>query len=180
MGIQEVSAEILRGAEEEAKRIEKSAQEEADRLLREAKAQASALKESAERSLKAELEQLERREISVAELESRHAVLQARHELIARVFGSAEKAIMEWDEHKRRAHLSLLLDRAKRSFAVGRVHASPSDARLAGGSPAPTPMLGGIVAESEDGAERLDMSYDAFLKELREKKLKEVADILFK
>lgn len=98
MSIENITARILKEAQDEAASMKEQARREADEALAGAKADAE--KYASDMSAKAEQDAavLKERKNSVAELESRKMRLAAKQEVIEEAFGEAEKALTQMPE----------------------------------------------------------------------------------
>ncbi len=186
MGLKEVKEEILHKAQKEAAAILAEAEKERERILKDAEAKAQERKEKAEEATKRLLETVERRELAQAEFDVRKAILDKKKEIIDKVTASVKKSLAELPEKKREVYVHSLIGKAKKEIEVATVFASPKDRQAVQATKGGLDfrpregMLGGIIAQTQDGKVSVDYSYEEILTDIQEKSLQELGKILFK
>lgn len=81
---------------------------------------------------------------------------------------------------KREAYINNLLEKAKNDIEVAKVYCNKNDASMVKGFKAESAgIIGGIIAENNDGTVRVDYSFDALLQAIKENELQNINQILF-
>jgi vacuolar-type H+-ATPase subunit E/Vma4 len=168
MSLTEVVGDVRRDGEARAQAILAAARQEAEAILASARAEAKALEAARLGQADREAQQVAAQAASRAESDARKAVLTAEAALRNEMRARGVKDLAALPAKARQAHLSKLLETAKAAIPAGKVWSAPADAAfLAKAKPythaGNLPIAGGIVVESEDGANRLDLSYETLL-----------------
>jgi len=180
MGLEKVKEEILSKARKQADAAIKEAQKKADAIIAEANAKATEEEKKGAEETKKLVEAMEKKELASAALESKKLELDAKKELIERVFSDVRQKVAKFTEKKRKEHIRKLLDKASKELEIGVVYCNAQDKGLVDGFEAKeADILGGVIVENKDGSVRIDYSYDALIDGLRDKHMQEVAEILF-
>jgi len=187
MPLETVLQEITKKGEEEIKRIEAETKKEVERILAEAKAEAEAILKRAREEAEKDGEALRRQEISSLNLELKRLMLEKQKEITDEVFRKLRQKIAEMDEKTRERILKSLIERnAKDGMLVfvrkedekiveKIIEEAKVKLKIAGNISA----LGGVILEKPDGEVRINLTFDEMLSQLYEKKLGEVARVLF-
>jgi V/A-type H+/Na+-transporting ATPase subunit E len=182
MGLDIVIKDIQNGAQAEVSKIKAEADARVSEILNEARdAQKKMLGDSlaqAEENLKNYNQQV----ISSANLDVKRIRLNKRKNLIEQVYNKTFESIKSMPASKAEKLLSVLIEKHeaegvriysnKNSEAIIKKLSSLSYA-------ANIDCIGGIVLENEDGTVRLDFAYDSILKNVYERSLKQISDILY-
>lgn len=169
-------------AETKASEINAEADAEASRIIEEARQ--AAKKMMGERLARAEddIQQLRRQEISSANLEVKRTMLNARKDLLEKVYERTIEKIGSMPETKEEELLKAILS-ANESSGTRIYSNSESEALVRklssleyGGN---IDCIGGVVIENKDGTIKLDYTYDIIFKNVYEQNLKNTSDILF-
>lgn len=182
MGLEQVKQEILVHAEQEAKKILTAAKEQAKKEFEAAHQTIDAFETAVQDSLQKELETLEKRYAASMQLAAKKIFLQKRRALLDAVFQRAAEALVALPfAEKKKLYTTLFLE-AKKQFTPGTIFCARQDMVLVKTifpSVQERMILGGIIAANKDGTLLLDYSFDSVLSTLQEKKLHEVARLLF-
>ena len=152
------------------------------RLLNEARdAQKKMLGDSLAQS-EEDLKNLHQQVISSANLEVKRLRLNKRKELLDQVYNKIYESIKSMPASKAEKLLSVLI--AKHEADGVRIYSNKNSEaivkKLSSLSYAGNiDCIGGIVLENEDGTVRLDFTYDSILKNVYERSLKQISDILY-
>jgi V/A-type H+/Na+-transporting ATPase subunit E len=182
MGLEQVKQEILDHAEEEAKRIVVDAKAHAKKDLAAAHDVVGAFEAEIEAQRIKELEALERKHIAAMKMHAKRILFEKRKEVLADVFAQLRQKVAKMPVAQRRLLLVKLFQHAKKQCTVGTVYCAKSDVSLVkkfAKNVQSTNIFGGIIAETKDRSVRIDYSFDSLLGDLEQKKLQEVAGILF-
>lgn len=182
MALEHVKKEIIDHAEEEAQCIVAAAKQQAKKDLDAAHGIVDAFEAEVDASLKKELEALDKKYYASMQLLSKKILLQKKKELLEKLFLEFSESLSKMSKIEKAKVLQILIERAKKQSAIGKVYCASQDVSLVKGF-FPTveqkSMVGGIVAESKDGYYRFDYSFDTMLAQLQEQKLQEVYALLF-
>lgn len=170
MGLDQVVVEVRRDGETRAQAILQAAHKEAQAILEAARKQAQELERSRMAQAEKEAAAIQAQGASRAESESRKLILAGEAQLRSELKAAVLKALGEMPAKSREKHLKALLARAHAIIPKGSVWGAAQDTTVLhaqktykhAGSLA---IAGGIIVESEDGANRLDLSYETVLDE---------------
>ena len=180
MGLEELEKEIVENGRKEAERILKEGSDEAAILAEGYKKKEKELKAKAEAGIKTALEQLEKKETSLAEFNSRKALLETKKVLLDGLFAKISARLEKLDEKARAGHISRLIEQAKKRIEVYAVHCNKRDKRhIKGFEGFEAEILGGVIAENREKTERIDLSYETLLEQIKEKHLGRIGAMLF-
>jgi V/A-type H+-transporting ATPase subunit E len=182
MGLDIVIKDIQNGAQAEVSKIKAEADAKVSEILNEARdAQKKMLGDSlaqAEENLKNYNQQV----ISSANLDVKRIRLNKRKNLIEQVYNKTFESIKSMPASKAEKLLSVLIE--KHEAEGVRIYSNKNSEaiikKLSSLSYAGNiDCIGGIVLENEDGTVRLDFAYDSILKNVYERSLKQISDILY-
>lgn len=187
MPLDSLLQEIAKKGEEEIKRIEAETRQEIEKILAEAKAEAETILKKAKDGAEKEGEAIRKQEISSLNLELKRLLLSKQKEVTEEVFRRLREKINEMDQKTRKRVLKSLIEKnAKNGMLIYAkredkeivreiVEETGLNLRIAGEISA----LGGIILEEPSGEVRINLTFDELLSQLYEKKLNEVAKVLF-
>lgn len=182
MGLDIVIKDIQSGAQAEVSRIKAEGDAKASEILNEAReAQKKMLGDSLAKA-EEDLQNLHQQVISSANLEVKRIMLNKRKDLLEQVYSKAFESIKSMPASKVEELLKVLIEKhgaegariysAKNSEAVVKKLSSLSYADN-------IDCVGGIVLENEDKTIRLDYTYDSIFKNVYERSLKQISDLLY-
>lgn len=178
--VEEVRARNDAALQAESQRIE----EERSRILADRDARIQQIQSDVARRAGADVARERVQRLASAKLEARKRVFEAREEQARAALEQTRALLQEFTEG---AEYPKVLKRMF-AYATGelgkdiKVSGRAEDATLvksvAGKSfnPAPLPIVGGLIAETSDGARRLNLSFDELLR-LREDKVREILKV---
>jgi len=180
MGLEVVVKDVLARGEEEADRIRQEGTDEANAIVAGAEKTARQIREEKRAQTAEQIERRKNREISSANLEVKRAILNAKKELLDRVYSEAIEMLASLPESERETIIKKLLESQTDST---RVFSNKNDESLVkrissmeyGGT---IQCSGGIVLENEDGTVLRDLTFDSILKNVRDRSLKQLLQIL--
>ncbi|MEI7826437.1 MAG: V-type ATP synthase subunit E family protein [Euryarchaeota archaeon] len=180
MGLEVVVKDVLARGEAEATRIKQEGMDEANAIIAGAENTARQLLDEKSEQAVELIERRRNREISSANLEVKRAILNAKKELLDKVYDEAVGVLASLPESERETIIKKLLESQTEST---RVFSNTNDESLVkrisrleyGGT---IPCSGGIMLENEDGTVIHDLTFDTLLKSVREKSLKQLREIL--
>ncbi len=179
-GTQVLISEVIRHAQQEAGRILREAEQEAKRITEEAAQKVKQFRDSEDEKTKEAIKLIKKKELTATELEAKKQVLLAKKQLIEDVFSRAQQAFEELPDKKRGEIILLLFQKASSEMDVGVLYCNSKDAGYLKKSPVKIQdMLGGLIAESNDGLIRADYRFEVMFESVREAHLKEVVERLF-
>jgi len=180
MGLEKVRDEILNNATSEADKIKNKADNDVNKISEDA---IQSIQEYKERSLKEAkniIESKKIREKATFSLELKKLNLDAKKDLIEKVFNEVNKRVIELNHDQRKDLIKKLQDKAKKEIDVKTVFCNEKDTKLIEGFEVEEEnILGGIIAENQEGSVRVNYSFDSILQNLREKYMQEISKILF-
>lgn len=191
MGLEIVVKEIREKGQKEAEALRKETQAEVTRILSGAQEKGGQIKMAVEEDVQRQTSHIQSQEVSAANLIVKREQLNTQKELLDRVYREALEAISRLPEKFHKEAMNELLTQAHREIPAGIVYCNQRDLpilrqlltnpSLKGFSEGNTlPIEGGIVVESGEGEIKLDLTYRTFLDSVRDDKLKEASDLLFR
>jgi len=181
MALDAVVEDILATSKDKVAVINTEADLEAARILQEARDRAAEIKARKEAEVEHAIEAVERREISSAHLEVKRAELNVHKDQMEQARTKLFDSIKNISKKDNEALIKQLL--APYNLKDMKVYSNQKDAAFVS-SLAPNyggnlDIIGGVVAESKDGALRYDLTYETLAREVFENHMKEVSRILF-
>jgi vacuolar-type H+-ATPase subunit E/Vma4 len=170
MGLEQVIGEVRRDGDARAQATLDNARREAKLILDQARQQATAYEQQRMEAAAKDAAAVAAQVASRAESEARKVLLASESELRAELRAALLKALAELPAKAREGHLKALVAQAQKVIPAGKVWGAAQDTTFLHTQKAykhagPTPIAGGIVVESEDGMNRLDLSYETLLDE---------------
>lgn len=168
MGLTEVIAEVRRDGETKASAIVADARREAAGILDAAKAQAKAYESARLEAASRESTQIASQSASRGESEARKAILATEAGLREQLRAKLLAGFADLPAKTREKHLAALLKQAQGIIPKGHVWGSAQDTAYLAANKAykhagSEPIAGGIIVESEDGLNRIDLTYETLL-----------------
>ena len=182
MGLEIVVKDMQEGASAEVSRIKAEGDAKASEIPNEAKeVQKKTLGDSLAKA-EEDLQNLHQQVISSANLEVKRITLNKRKDLLDKVYVQTVEKIKSMPASKKEELLKTILSKYEASGA--RVYSSKDSEdivkKLTSLSYAGNiGSIGGVILENEDGTVRLDFTYDSILKNVYERSLKQISDILY-
>ncbi|MDY0386328.1 MAG: V-type ATP synthase subunit E [Methanolobus sp.] len=182
MGLETVVNDVMDAAQAEVSQMDSKADAEVSQILEEARQNAKKI--MGERLAKAEddIKKIRQQELSSANLEVKRTLLNARKELLDKVYVQSIDAISNLSPKKNEAFLKALINKHEANGI--KIYSNTGSEKLvkklssleyAGN----IDCIGGVVIENEDGTVKLDYTYDVILKGVNEQLLKKTSDTLF-
>lgn len=178
MGLEDVKKGLEKQLEKERKHLIEQAQDEAKQILADAKEQVKAYKAAVKKDTDKQAETLKRKELSTAKLSKQKMVLTAKKDQIDEAFAKAKQELLGQSESKRRAFLEELYKQAQSQIDVHVVYCAKQDKNLLEGAKVDETIEGGIICETKDGSQRVNLTVERILADVRQAHLREVADTL--
>lgn len=185
MTLDKVIDEITSKAESDAKALKDGGIREAKEILKKAKDNALDAEKTACDDAKKIAEAMERKEIASAKLACKRIELDAKKEVIGKVFDSLKEKVSKVDERTKKRIYEKILKSASSEMDVKYAYANPRDRSVVksiskGVEIIDANIIGGIIFENEEQNVRIDCTFDSVLEEVKEECLKDVSKILFK
>lgn len=182
MGLETVVNDVMDAAQAEVSKMDSEADAEVSLILEEARQNAKRI--MGERLAKAEddIKKIRQQELSSANLEVKRTLLNARKELLDKVYVQSVDAISNLSPEKNEEILKALISKYEANGA--KIYSNTRSEKLvkklssleyAGN----IDCIGGVIIENEDGTVKLDYTYDVILKSVNEQLLKKTSDTLF-
>jgi V/A-type H+-transporting ATPase subunit E len=180
MGLEVVVKDVLTRGEEDANHIRQEGNDEANAIIAGAERTARQIREEKRDQTIEQIERRKNREISSANLEVKRAILNVKKDLLDRVYGEAIEKLASLPESERENIIKKLLESQTDST---RVFSNENDESLVkrissleyGGT---ISCSGGVILENEDGTVLRDLTFDSILKNVRDRSLKQLLQIL--
>jgi len=182
MGLEHVKQEIIDQADAEAKKIIADAKAEAKKELERSHSIIDACEKEGEITLKKEIAALEQKHYASMKMQEKKILFQQKKEILAGIFTDARVSLQKISQSPRSKILRLLFDRASKQCVCARVYCAKNDVGIMKKlckQVIPQNMISGLIVENQDKSVRIDYTFDSLLTSLEEKKLQEVAAILF-
>ena len=181
MGLETLVGRLRDTGRQEADAILAEARAERERWLAAGRADGQKLLERREAEAREQAERRRVQDLARAELDAKKIVLAAQEEVLREVRERAKSLLAAASNPEA---LKKLLAKHAADWKTGRVYANARDAptvrAIAGDRFAGTiECIGGIVLESADGTQRLDLTFDSILNDLWDDVIKEVAHTLW-
>ncbi|HYA33228.1 MAG TPA: V-type ATP synthase subunit E family protein [Candidatus Bathyarchaeia archaeon] len=180
MGLEVVVQDVLARGEQEANRIRQEGTDEANAMIAGAENSARQILAEKKEQTAEQIERRKNREISSANLEVKRTILNAKKELLDRVYNEAIEQLASLPESERESIIKRLLETQTDAARVfSNKHDEPLVKRISnleyGGT---IRCSGGIMLENEDGSVIRDLTFDSLLISVREQSLKQLLEIL--
>ena len=184
MGLEKVIEEILSAGEEQRSKSLAEAAAERDRIISTAKAEAEAARKIREREAGQRTSTAKQQALSSAELESKKRFLKEQNAILTQVKQQALASLAEMDSGQRKPLLDKLCRIAAKQLSKGTVHCRKDDEKIVTAPSgfkkvADLKSAGGILAESEDAAFRMDLTFEALLDDVWAKDVQKIYELLF-
>lgn len=171
MGLEQVIGEVRRDGDQRAKKLIDDAQAEASRILAAATEKVQAYEDERMKAATRDAEQARQQIRSGAEFEARKLVLRAEAELRGELRQAVLDGFATLPAATRAKHITALLATAKKTIPDGVVRGARQDAKALesqttykyGGQ---ADIAGGIIVESANGMNRLDLSYETLIADM--------------
>lgn len=182
MGLEDVKHDIIANAEQEAKKIVTKAKELVKKEFESAHQIVDSFEIDVQESLQKELATLEKRSAAHMQLTAKKIFLQKRRELLDTVVQETKQVIAALSVQEKKKIYRALFSKAKKQCTIGRIFCTKQDAVIVKRffpHIKYTEMIGGIIVENNEGTLRIDYSFDSLLHNVQEKKLQNIANLLF-
>jgi V/A-type H+-transporting ATPase subunit E len=182
MALEQVLEEIQSGSREQARKLDEEAREARAKAVAAAQAAVEEHRRKALEKASREIVRMQAQEGASTELELKREELQMERELLERVQKLAEEKLANLPRERNEAILKALLSHYGREGT--HFLCAPKDelfVKMASGLKHAGPLkgIGGLVISNADGTVRVDLTYDTLIRDLAEKKLKEIHARLF-
>jgi len=184
MGLESVLAEILAAGEEQRAKILGEAAAERLKIISAATAEADAARETREKAAENRIAMMRQQSLSSAELESKKRMLKEQNAILTQEKRQTLEALGSMESAQRKALLDKLCRISAKQLSKGVVHCRKDDEKIVTAPSgfkkvADLKSSGGIIAESEDGAYRMDLTFEALLEDVWAKDVQKVYETLF-
>ncbi len=187
MTLDKVIDEIISKAESDAKALKEEGMREAKEILKKAKDNALEIEKTACSDAKKIAEAMERKEIASAKLACKRIELDAKKEVIDKVFDLLKEKISKIDERTKKRIYEKILKSASSEMDIKYAYANTKDrtvvksiSKSKGIEIRDANIIGGIIFENEEQNVRIDCTFASVLEDVKEECLKDVSKILFK
>ncbi len=183
MALENVEAEIGRAAEEKVKAIMAETNAEIEKINAEADAEIASIKETESKREADTIGRLRRQEVSSAELESKKVVLAKKNEILTATFEATLAELEAAPKADKLEQYKTMVAAATKAIGKPKAYMSDKDGFTAaelGASKVEkdAAITGGLILESKDGSLQIDMQYKTILRQVWDRELKGLSDIL--
>jgi len=184
MGLERVVAEILAAGEERRRKVIEEGNAERQRILSSAKAESENARKERIKTVEQRTSMTKQQSLSSAELEAKKRLLVEQNALLAKAKGEVLKALSAMDVDARKDILGKLGKIASKQLSKGVIHCRKEDEKVIGVPPGFKKVTdlkasGGILAESEEGDYRMDLTFEVLLDDIWNKDVQKVYEIMF-
>jgi V/A-type H+-transporting ATPase subunit E len=184
MGLERVIGEILAAGEERRRKIIQEGDAEKQRILSSAKAEAESARKERIKDVERRASLTKQQSLSSAELEAKKRLLKEQNALLVQAKGEVLKSLSALDADARKDLLGKLSKIAAKQLSKGVIHCRKEDEKMIGVPPgfkkaADLKASGGILAESEEGDYRMDLTFEVLLDDIWNKDVQKVYEIMF-
>ncbi|MDP7116426.1 MAG: V-type ATP synthase subunit E family protein [Candidatus Woesearchaeota archaeon] len=182
MGIEELKQQLLKEAEQKAKTQEVEAEKQAKQIAESTAGEAKSYAEEMKRNAETMLATAEKKELAAAEFEGKKGLLDKKKEIIDRVVEQAKQDLQELPSAQRKKMVQTLLSKAKKEIPVKHVYLDKKDMSLVkekGIKVSVESMVGGLIAETDDGKIIVDLRFETLLEQTRDVNLQKLGEVLF-
>jgi V/A-type H+/Na+-transporting ATPase subunit E len=180
MGLETVKGEVISNARNQEKALLAEASKEASEITKKAEGKLRQIKEQGDETTKMMIDTIKHQEMASAELENKKILLETKKQLIENVFLEVGKKLETLDSGKRQEYVKKLLENAKNDIEVANVYCNEKDVKFVGDLKSESAdILGGVIAENDDGTVRVDYSFDTLLENIKENELQNINKVLF-
>ncbi|MBP2031042.1 V/A-type H+-transporting ATPase subunit E [Methanohalophilus levihalophilus] len=182
MGLETVIKDIIDVAEAKVSETNAGAEAEASEIMEAARQSAKKIMGDRMAQAESDIQRMKKQEVSSANLEVKRTMLNARKDVLERVYEQAVEIISSMPESKQEDLLKAILEANESSGT--RIYSNKESEELvkrlssleyAGN----IDCVGGVIIENEEATVRLDFTYDIILKRVYEQNLRQTSDILF-
>lgn len=182
MGLETVINDIMEVAQADVAKMNSEVESEVSQILEDAKDDAKRIKGNRLAKTESDIDKMQNQAISSANLEVKRTMLNARKELLEKVYSKTVDSIASLPPSKNEELLKAIIDQNQENGT--KIYSSKDSEELVKKLSAleyagNIDCIGGVVIENDDGTVRLDYTYDTILKDVNERSLKQISDILF-
>jgi V/A-type H+/Na+-transporting ATPase subunit E len=184
MGMERVIDEILAAGEERRRIISEEGNAERQRIVSSAKAEAESVRKERIKEIEQRTSLAKQQSLSSAELEAKKRLLKEQNALLIKAKGEVLKSLSALDADARKNLLGKLSKIAAKQLSKGVIHCRKEDEKVIGVPPgfkkvADLKASGGILAETEEGDYRMDLTFDVLLDDVWSRDVQKVYEIMF-
>ncbi|MBI4153198.1 hypothetical protein HY497_01625 [Candidatus Woesearchaeota archaeon] len=182
MGLEDVKKKIVEEAERQAKLIMGDADAEIKKIESSAKKEVEEYENQLKRNADGMLNTAERKEHAAAEFEGKRMLLDAKKAALEKVVQEARKRLQKLSSAERKQLVEQLMKKAEREIDVKTVYVNAKDMPAVKGKSVTVvqkDMLGGLIAETDDGKISIDFSFETLLEQIQHEHLREISGVLF-
>ena len=180
MGLEEVKNAIVHEAKLEAKQRINEGKKKASEIVSIAKKKARETEKRFLEKLDQDLESLEKHEIASMEFTTRKKVMVRKKELLDEFFDLCMETALARSAAERKGHIKTLVKQIRGDFPITTIYTNKKDMlSLPGIKCVVADIKGGVILENSDGTQRVNLSYEVLLDQIRLHNLSEIASALF-
>lgn len=178
--MERLGKDIIRNAEREAGRIIRNAEREREKILKEVKERVKDKKERERERVRKTKEHILEKEKIKARMEGKNLILRVKNEILNEIYQEFLKEISHLGKKEREEIYRNLLETAQKSLKMEKVYGKDKTLlKKLVKCEVRESETEGIIAETSDGKERIDLTFPTLLELLKEKTLLKISKILF-
>ncbi len=171
--VEKVRKEIIKSTEKSANKILSEAEQEKNMILQRAKDNLKEKKDLVKAELKQYKDTNEALNQSEASSYEKRKRLEVESKVLGLVYDSVSEKLEKLDQSKRKEHLKLI----EGSSDFPNKYCSAKDSKIIKAKT--TDIIGGLILENKDSTQRVDLSYDSILEDIKKNSLSEIYKVLF-
>lgn len=181
MGLDEIKQQLINDAKQEAQKIEHETEEQIKKIEEEATKTKNELKAKAQKELHETTEILRKRKIAQTKFESQRKKLNVKKQAIEQTIEETINTVTKMSEQDKTSLLQTLLEMAQQEIEVETVYVNKNDQKLIKFPKViSTEIEGGLIAENKDKTISVNYSIESMLERIKEQKLTQIGEELFK
>jgi len=182
--LEKVIDEILAAGEERRRKIIEEGNAERQRTLSSARAEAESARKERINEVEHRASLTKQQSLSSAELETKKRLLKEQNALLVQAKGEVLQSLSALDADARKSLLGKLSRIAAKQLSKGTIHCRKEDDKVISVPPGFKKAVdlkasGGILAESEEGDYRMDLTFEVLLDDVWNKDVQKVYEIMF-
>ena len=184
MGLEKVIDEILAAGGEQRSKLLAEAAEERRKIISSAKSESEAARKAREQEMEHRAATAKQQALSSAELETKKRLLREQNAILAQVKEQALDSLAKMEAAQRKPLLDKLCKIAAGELSRGTIHCRKEDEKILNvpsgfKKVADLKSAGGLLAESEDAAYRINLTFESLLDDIWAKNIQKIFETLF-
>ena len=184
MGLEKIISKILADSKAKEQSIISGAQKESKVLIADAKNKKAEILDSYQKKADEMISQMRIREEAGMEIDVNKKMLSIQREILDTSFDSLLEHFKNLPDDRKKTLYSAMIEKMRQEITTGTIHCRKGEERLFSGLSGytmgqPIDTIGGFLVENSDGSLFFDMRFEALLRDIWVRNLKEISEILF-